>query len=138
MPAKSFALLAPSPSNAQLISDQAARVQSGHAGRGHHTNSSVRYFAESALARWIRSACSVWLSFGGGAVRLSTGSPTAMNNSSCPAGVHMQTRRAGLSDLFLNEWGALAGVFQGSPACDPFGSPRNGQSVSPSQLAGIS
>src|SRR6266478_9932488 len=72
-----------------------------------HTNSSVRYLAESALARWMRSARSSLLSCGGGAVRLSTGSPTAMKNSSCPAGVHMQSRRAGLSDMFLNEWGAL-------------------------------
>jgi hypothetical protein len=43
----------------------------------------------------------VGLSLGGGAVRLSAGSPTAMKNSSCPAGV--QSRRTGCSDLFLNE-----------------------------------
>src|SRR5271169_5247935 len=49
-----------------------------------HTNSSVRYLAESAFARCRRSACSALSSFGGGAVRLSTGSPTAMKNSSCP------------------------------------------------------
>src|SRR6266436_6324432 len=81
-----------------------------------HTNSSVRYLADNALARWMRSACSAMLSFGGGAVRLSTGSPIAMKNSSCPDGVHMQSRRAGLSDLFLNEWGALAGMFTVEPA----------------------
>src|ERR1700736_427050 len=78
-----------------------------------HTNSSVRYFAASALARWTRSACSAGLSLGGGAVRLSTGSPIAMKNSSWPAGVHMQSRRAGLSDFFFKECGAFAGVVTG-------------------------
>jgi hypothetical protein len=34
---------------------------------------------------------------GGGAARRSRGSPTDMKNSSCPAGVHAQSRRAGRS-----------------------------------------
>jgi hypothetical protein len=68
-----------------------------------YIKSSVRYFAESDFARCMRSACSSLFSEGGGAVRLPTGSPTAMKNSSCPAGVHMQRRRAGSFDLFLNE-----------------------------------
>jgi hypothetical protein len=40
------------------------------------------------------------LSFGGRA------SPAGTKNFSCPDGAHMQSRRAGLSELFLNErWG---------------------------------
>ena len=51
-----------------------------------YIKSSVRYFAESDFARCMRSACSSLFSEGGGAVRLPTGSPTAMKNSSSPAG----------------------------------------------------
>jgi hypothetical protein len=42
----------------------------------------------------MTSASSSSLSFGAGVVRLSTGLPIAMKNSSCPAGVHMQSTRA--------------------------------------------
>ena len=70
-------------------------------------NSSVRYLAESAFARCPRSACSTLLSFGGRAVWLSTAAPAGTNNFSRPDGAHMQSRRVGLSDLLLNECGAL-------------------------------
>jgi hypothetical protein len=54
-------------------------------------------------------------SVGSGAIRLLTGSLTDTKNSSCPAGVHMQSRRAGLSDVFLKKGGALAAMFTVEP-----------------------
>jgi hypothetical protein len=51
-----------------------------------------------------------------GAIRVSRGSPTDMKNASCPAGVHMQSSRAGLADASLKKWGALAGMFTVEPA----------------------
>src|SRR5205085_2008391 len=63
---------------------------------------SVRYREASASALalsvvWVASS-----SFGGGAVRLATGEPTAMKNSSCPAGEHMQRSRADRSEELRN------------------------------------
>src|SRR6516162_5625689 len=103
-----------------------------------HTKSSVLYFVERAFARCMRSARSALLRFGGGAVRLSTTSPTSMKNSSCPAGVHMQSRRAGLSELFLKAWGAFAGMFTVDPALALCALPRKVSSISPSRIVNIS
>src|SRR5205085_8266931 len=63
---------------------------------------SVRYREASASALalsvvWVASS-----SFGGGAVRLATGEPRAMKNSSCPAGEHMQRSRADRSEELRN------------------------------------
>ena len=71
---------------------------------------SVRYFGSSAAISLLFSAICSGVDFGGGDVRPSTGNPTARKNSSCPAGVHMQSIRAVLPDTFLNACGALAGT----------------------------
>jgi hypothetical protein len=71
----------------------------------------VRYFGASTAARLMRASCSAWLSTGGGAVRLSTGSPMARKKRSCPAGVHMHSMWACLPETFLKKCGAFAGMF---------------------------
>jgi type IV secretory pathway TrbL component len=56
-------------------------------------SSSVRYLGASALSFSMNAACSFSLSFGGGVVRVATGTPTSMKNSSCPAGEQIQSMR---------------------------------------------
>src|ERR1700730_545385 len=70
--------------------------------------SSVRYFGASATTFAINAASATLSSLGAGDVRAATGSPTSMKNSSCPAGVHMQSIRTVLPELFLNTCGAFA------------------------------
>jgi hypothetical protein len=53
---------------------------------------------------------------GAGAVRLATGTPTAVKNSSCPGGEHRHNSRAGRWLLLRNACGALAGMLTVSPA----------------------
>src|SRR5271168_1739285 len=65
----------------------AARLE-GREVRRHGATISVRYLGSSAARSLRFSATSLSLAFGGGDVRLSTGKPTAINNSSCPAGAH--------------------------------------------------
>src|SRR5271169_2458624 len=77
---------------------------------------SVRYLGSSVSSSLRLLACSSGLGFGGDEVRLSTGMPMAMNNSSCPAGVHTQSIWTVLSDMFLNWWGAFAGMLTVDPA----------------------
>jgi hypothetical protein len=51
-----------------------------------------------------------------GDVRLSSGSPIATKNSSCPAGVHRQSTCTSRPEAFLNTCGALAGMLTVEPA----------------------
>jgi hypothetical protein len=53
----------------------------------------VWYVCASACAFLRRAAFSSLLRSGGGAVRLTTGSPTAMKNCSWPVGVHIRSMR---------------------------------------------
>src|SRR5882724_4528126 len=76
----------------------------------HAFTISVRYFGSSASMSLPLSACSSLVGLGCGDVRLSTGMPTAMKNSSCPAGVHMHSMWAVVPDTFLKACGALAGT----------------------------
>jgi len=64
---------------------------------------SVRYFGRSAMAFAIIAAAAALSSLGGGIVRVATGTPTARNNSSCPAGEQMQSNRAGSLEAFVKE-----------------------------------
>ena len=61
-----------------------------------------------------------------------------MKNSSCPAGVHPQSRRAGLADVLLKKWGALARMFTVEPATARLTSPRKVNPISPSGIVNIS
>ncbi|MEA2241764.1 MAG: hypothetical protein QOD24_1320, partial [Solirubrobacteraceae bacterium] len=60
-------------------------------------SSSVRYRGASAVAFATNAAAADSSSSGGGCVRLLSGTPTAMKNSSWPAGEQRQSRRAGRS-----------------------------------------
>ena len=44
----------------------------------------------------MNAACSFSPNFGGGVMRVATGTPTSMKNFSCPAGEQMQSMRTGL------------------------------------------
>ena len=77
---------------------------------------SVRYFGRSAIVLAILSASAALPGLGGGVVRVATGTPSARNNSSCPAGEQMQSNRAGSLEAFVKEWGALAGILTVPPA----------------------
>src|SRR5471032_180710 len=79
-------------------------------------SNSVRYFAASFPAFFLKTAWAVWSSFGGGVVRCSRLMPTALKNSSCPAGEHRHTNRAGRPVKLWNWCGALAGILTVSPA----------------------
>ena len=60
-------------------------------------SSSVLYSGASAFDVAMKVACA-WASSGGGAsVRVVTGWPTRVKNSSCPEGAHMHSNRDGLS-----------------------------------------
>src|SRR3712207_4879231 len=75
---------------------------------------------------------------GGAAVRPSTGTPTVRKNSSCPAGEHTHSSRAGRSEALANECGALAGMLTVSLARTVDFSPRKVTSTSPSRTVNIS
>ena len=64
---------------------------------------SVRYFGRSAVVFALISASAASSSLGGGVVRVATGTPTARKSSSRPAGVHMQSNRAGSFEAFLKK-----------------------------------
>src|SRR5580704_11489805 len=101
-------------------------------------SSSVRYRGASATALLMEAFSSSLVSLGAGAVRLATGTPTSIKNSSCPAGEHRQRRRAALPDLFLKECGAFDGIFKLAPAATSSVSPRKVNSISPSSSVNIS
>src|ERR1700689_5614845 len=86
--------------------------------------SSVRYFGASACAFARNAFCADSSSFGGDSVRLATGTPTAMKNSSWPAGEHMHNSRTGRPEAFRKKCGALAGMLTVSPPPTPVFAPR--------------
>jgi hypothetical protein len=115
-------------------SAQSRHSKHRHSGAPHIFTISVRYFGSRAAISLPFSAISSALGFGGGDVRPSTGNPTARKNSSCPAGVHIQSIRAVLSDTFLNACGALAGTLTIDPNaryCHLFPSKKNPVRVRP-------
>ena len=61
--------------------------------------SSVRYLGASAFTFSMNAAWSFSPSFGGGVVRVATGTPTSVKNFSCPAGEQIQSRRTGLVEV---------------------------------------
>jgi hypothetical protein len=81
----------------------------------HHTlvqarcNNSVRHLAASSPAFALISDCAATFNTGGGVVRVATGTPISMKNSSWPTGEQMQSILAGRVNELWNWWGALAG-----------------------------
>ncbi len=65
-------------------------------------------------------------------MRVGRGTPISAKNLSCPAGEQMQRRRTGCADVFLNWWGAFAGMWSISTALTVIFSPRKVASTSPS------
>jgi hypothetical protein len=61
-------------------------------------SNSVRYLGAIAFTFSMNAACSFSPSFGGGVVRVATGTPTSMKNFSCPAGEQTQSMRTGLAE----------------------------------------
>ena len=64
---------------------------------------SVRKFGASCAAFSKNDCFSSSLIFGAGAVRLATGVPTTSQNSSCIAGVHMQSMRDDLPAMWVKK-----------------------------------
>jgi len=85
--------------------------------RRHYVSlsSSVRYLGASAFTFSMNAAWSLSFSFGGGVVRVATGTPTSMKNFSCPDGEHMHSNRTGLEETLWNWCAALEGTFTVSP-----------------------
>ena len=86
----------------------------------------------------MNAACSSGLSGGGAWVRVATGWPTRVKNSSCPAGAHRQSSRDGVSVALVNACGAFAGTLIVSPWRATIVSPRKVTSTSPSRTVNIS
>jgi hypothetical protein len=101
-------------------------------------SNSVRYFGANATTFLINSACCSSSSFGGGVVRVATGTPTSMKNLSFPAGEQIQSKRTGLDEALWNWWGAFAGMFSVLPAHTTDLSPRKVASISPSSRMNVS
>src|ERR1019366_6405039 len=100
-------------------------------------NSSVRYLGVSALAFSRNSANCFSSSFGGGVVRVATGTPTSRKNLSFPAGEQMQIMRAGLEDVLWNWCVAFDGTLIVSPALTVDVLPRKVTSISPSSRPNV-
>ena len=65
-------------------------------------SSSVRYFGASSIT-FLRNAGSCAAStLGAGVVRVATGVPTSLKNSSCPAGEQMQSILTGFDEALWN------------------------------------
>src|SRR6185312_2924826 len=79
-------------------------------------SNSVLYWGASAFAVAMKAACASAPSGGGACVRVATGWPTRVKNSSCPEGAHMHSNRDGLSAALVNACGALAGTLMVWPA----------------------
>lgn len=71
----------------------------GHCTSYASLNNSVRYLGASALTFSINAPWSFSSSFGGGVVRVATGTPTSRKNFSCPAGEQIQSIRTGLVEV---------------------------------------
>ena len=98
----------------------------------------MRYSGASAFDLAMNAAW-VWPSrAGGGSVRDVTGTPTAMKNSSCPDGVHVQSSRAASPAALRKASGALARTLTVSPARATKFSPRKLSSSSPSRTVNFS
>src|SRR5208282_920403 len=87
-------------------------------------SNSVRYIGASAAAFALNAACAAASISGGGVVRVETGTPSSMKNSSWPAGEQMQSILAGRMDELWNWWGAFAGTWIVSPARTTCRAPR--------------
>ena len=74
---------------------------SAHSPSASYRNS-VRYLGANASALAFNAACAMGSSFGGAVVRVATGTPTSIKNSSCPAGQQRHNSRAGCVEAFLN------------------------------------
>ncbi len=79
---------------------------------------SVRYFASRDPTFFCRSPSSSGVSFAGGAIRLSTRSPTSRKNSSSPAGVAMQSIRTAAPDAFFEGMRRVGGDVDGGSSAD--------------------
>src|ERR1700693_2548966 len=77
-------------------------MPSGEPGSYASRSSSVRYLGASAFTFSMNAASSFSPSFGGGVVRVTTGTPTSMKNLSCPAGEQMQSTRTGPVEVLWN------------------------------------
>src|SRR5580704_11017802 len=62
-------------------------------------SSSVRYLGASAFTFSMNADCSFSSSFGGGVVRVATGTPTSTKKFSCPAGEQIQNMRTAPLDV---------------------------------------
>jgi hypothetical protein len=70
-------------------------------------SSSVLYSAASAVDLAMKAACALASSGGGAFVRVATGWPTRVKNSSCPEGAHMHSSRDGVSVALVNACGGV-------------------------------
>lgn len=95
---------------------------------------SVLYFGARASSFSMWAFWAAALRVGGGPVRVGTGSPAWVKNSSWPAGETRQSIRAGLVETFLNACGALAGMLTVVPAAAADVWPRKSSSISPSRM----
>src|SRR5580704_2947565 len=101
-------------------------------------SSSVLNWGARLLDLAINAACASGLSGGGASVRVATGWPTRVKNSSWPAGAHMHNSRDGVSEALVKECGALAGTLMVCPARATMVSPRNVTRTCPVRTVNIS
>jgi hypothetical protein len=80
-------------------------------GKCAYLSSSVRYFGASSIAFFIDADCCAASSSGGGVVRLATGVPSSLKNSSWPDGEQMQSILTGFEEELWNSSGAFAGMW---------------------------
>src|ERR1700689_3842745 len=101
-------------------------------------SSSVLYLGASAFDLAMKAACASASSGGGAWVRVATGWPTRVKNSSCPDGAHRHSNRDGVAAVLVNACGALAGTLMVSPARAISVWPRKVTWTSPSRTVNIS
>ena len=65
-------------------------------------SSSVRYFGASSTTFLMNAACCAASTLGGGVVRVATGVPISLKNSSWPAGEQMQSILTGFDEALWN------------------------------------
>jgi hypothetical protein len=65
-------------------------------------SNSVRYFGANSIAFLMNAASCAASTLGGGVVRVATGIPTSLKNSSWPAGEQMQSILTGFDEAFWN------------------------------------
>src|SRR6202034_2082875 len=101
-------------------------------------SSTVLYLGASAFDLAMKAACALASSGGGAWVRVATGWPTRVKNSSCPDGAHRHSNRDGMAAVLVNACGALAGTLMVSPARAISVWPRKVTWTSPSRTVNIS